>query len=146
MIPQYKAESWPISLGSISFSLSTVIFLLSSLLRISLVRRGNCRRGFSKPHNRLSMVLHRLRRRPAITGQPFFRATSNKARMMRPAFYRTTKSENKLFSGIPNTCTCFHVSHKNKPVEKVDTSKSLHNGYITKRVLLLQYQISNAHL
>lgn len=144
MIPQYKAEPWPISLGSISFSLSTVIFLLSSLLRISLVRRGNCRRGFWKPHNRLSMVLHRLRRRPAITGQPFFRATSNKARMMRPAFYRTTKSENKLFSGIPNTC--FHVSHKNKPVGKLDTNKSLHNGYITKRVLLLQYQISNAHL
>lgn len=144
MILQYKAEPWPISLGSISFSLSTVIFLLSSLLRISLVRRGNCRRGFSKPHNRLSMVLHRLRRRPAITGQPFFRATSNKARMMRPAFYRTTKSENKLFSGIPNTC--FHVSHKNKPVGKLDTNKSLHNGYITKRVLLLQYQISNAHL
>ena len=66
-----------------------VKFDRSILSSISCERITNCRSGCWNPHSRLLTILLRRRRRLAMTGQPRFRAISNRALIIRVAFWKT---------------------------------------------------------
>lgn len=88
--PERTKNNWahsPISSLRISLSLSTVRFFSSSRASTVGGSVANWRRGCAHPHRRLSITLHRLSSLYVMAGQRFLRAISNRALMIRAAFW-----------------------------------------------------------